>query len=219
MTTKQEREYLDRVASLGCRVCANLGYGHVDCEKQLASRMHMMYQCAMDQEVWIPVVGWEGYYEVSSCGRVRSMIRKGVTNLGEREYGGRLVKPIRVKTGYLVVNLTIQGKRKQCLVHLLVLRSFRGTPPIGMQACHNNGNRTDPRLTNLRWDTVKNNHADKHLHGTAQVGERSTNVKLTELQARTAKYAAIPIATLANDFGVSTTTIRNIQLGKTWRHV
>lgn len=120
------------------------------------------------EELWIPLAGWEGYYEVSTMGRARSIIRFGVLSTGGRRgYGGGIIAPVlKVSTGYFAFNLTRRGKRKQMSAHRAVLLSFVGPPPDGHQGCHNNGIRTDNRLCNLRWDTVKNNHADKVLHGT-----------------------------------------------------
>jgi hypothetical protein len=66
---------------------------------------------------------------------------------------------------------------------------FRGPCPPGMEACHNNGDPTDNRLCNLRWDTHANNEADKIRHGTYFIrarlkGERNGNSKLTEEEVR-----------------------------------
>ena len=67
-------------------------------------------------------------------------------------------------------------------VHVLVLEAFIGPRPPKYQACHNNGDTTDNRLQNLRWDTVSNNHMDKHRHGTMQIGSKHSKAKLTETQ-------------------------------------
>lgn len=122
-------------------------------------------------EKWVPLYGWEGYYQVSDQGRVRSNIRYGETQFGIRRYGGKVLKPVYSANRYPKVNLTKPGKRYQIHLHTAVLESFVGPAPKGMEACHNNGNRHDARLHNLRWDTRKNNHADKKRHGTWQGGD------------------------------------------------
>jgi len=71
-------------------------------------------------ETWKPVIDWFDFYEISDFGRVRSKIRKGQTNLGERLYGGKILTPIINSAGYLVVNLTKRGKREQRTVHSIV---------------------------------------------------------------------------------------------------
>ena len=97
-------------------------------------------------ETWKPVVDWEGFYEVSDAGRVRSIQRTNPRN--KRLLGGSIVKPILGTRKYFVVNLTKTGVRKQYFVHKLVLDAFVGTKPDGYQACHNDGNRTNNCLNN-----------------------------------------------------------------------
>lgn len=67
---------------------------------------------------------------------------------------------------YSHVRLCKNCKPYTCAVHRLVLEAFRGTCPQGMEGCHNDGNRANCALDNLRWDTPMNNHADKIRHGT-----------------------------------------------------
>lgn len=171
------------------------------------------------EEVWRDCPGWGGFYEVSSHGRVRSKRRPVQTPLGVSTRGGRLLRQIAHSTGYLCVNLTGGGVRKQELIHRLVLLAFRGQPPDGHQACHKNGIRSDCRLSNLRWDTVSGNHADKQKHGTAQVGVKNPYSRLTEEQARIVKYSGRPLKELASEFGVSFGCVDKIRYGQTWRHL
>lgn len=173
----------------------------------------------MTTEIWKNVVGWEDFYEVSNLGNVRSKVRIGKTSFGERNYGGNQVKKISHNSGYDVVNLTIKGKRKQALVHRLVLESFVGLSNGDFECCHNNGNRKDNRLENLRWDTRKNNHADKIAHGTAQVGERNGFSKLTEKQAKYIKRSDEASLVLAVRYGVSKGCIEKVKYGYSWKHL
>lgn len=123
----------------------------------------------MSTEVWKPVLGYEGYYEVSDLGNVRGLPRQVVH--GGRSAPGALVwktgkdlSPGRHVCGYLFVNLQMRGSIKPRTVHRIVLEAFCGPKPDGMEACHGNGIRTDNRLANLRWDTRRANHADKKIH-------------------------------------------------------
>lgn len=100
-------------------------------------------------EQWLPVPGSPGY-EVSDQGRVRGP--SGILHQG------------RMKVGYLRVSLGSRSARKP--VHTLVLTAFVGPRPTGMEACHNNGDHTDNRLVNLRWDTRRENQRDRVRHGT-----------------------------------------------------
>ena len=85
-------------------------------------------------------------------------------------------KPGKQANGYLFVALYHRGKFKQYRIHRLVLETFVGPCPKGMVACHNNGNCQDNRLSNLRWDTISNNHLDKRKHGTDNRGEKCWHV-------------------------------------------
>lgn len=102
----------------------------------------------------------------------------------------RLLKPSKDGDGYLYVGLMKNGKRFIRKVHRLILETFVGECPDGMETCHNDGTRTNNRLENLRWDTRKNNHADKIKHGTWQGGERCWKSKLNELQVRVIRRCA-----------------------------
>lgn len=73
---------------------------------------------------------------------------------------------ITAKTGYFVVSLYKNDVMYQRFIHRLVLETFIGPCPVGMEACHYNGIRTSNRLSNLRWDTRSNNRKDAIRHGT-----------------------------------------------------
>lgn len=173
----------------------------------------------MSSEAWKDVIGWDGLYEVSSMGRVRSIPRKAMTQFGERTYGGLPISPIKMSNGYLAVNLTNKDRRQQRTIHTLVLEAFIGIRPDGADACHNNGRRDDPRLTNLRWDTRRSNHADKAQHGTAQVGERHGNAKLSDHQVREIRSVGMSPSQVAAIFGISRSNAKKIVHGYSWKHI
>ena len=163
-------------------------------------------------EQWKDIIGWEGYYQVSDLGNIKSLKRKGVTNYGERDYAGSCVNPIKCKSGYIAVNLTKQGFRQQKHIHVAVLEAFIGERPYKYDACHNNGIRSDCRLENLRWDTRKNNHADKKKHGTTQRNVK----KITKEIADKIKQLTIPISDIATMYGISNTQIWRIKTDRSW---
>lgn len=168
---------------------------------------------AVSMEAWKPLPDWEELYEVSNLGRVRSIPRKGTGARWYRTYGGGIVKPLTASTGYLAVNLTAHGRRKQVLVHSVVLRAFAGERPNGYQACHNNGNRADARLENLRWDTCKNNHADAFRHGTRLVGSRSPRAKLDECLVAMLRRGEIAVDYVVQNYGLSRKHVSNVMAG------
>lgn len=117
----------------------------------------------MANEVWLPVVGHEGAYEVSSEGEVRSLDRTTVGPTGRRcWYRGRQLRGPTNAAGYRVYE--IAGKKRYG--HQLALEAFVGPRPEGYQACHGDGNPANNALSNLRWDTVSANKYDAVKHGT-----------------------------------------------------
>lgn len=107
-------------------------------------------------------MGWEGFYEVSNLGRVRSLPRQ--TSVGVR--GGAVLRPIE-RAGYHRVRLraTAGGRSGLRPVHTLVLEAFVGPRPPGAHACHRNDIPHDNRLQNLRWGSPRENYQDKVLNG------------------------------------------------------
>jgi hypothetical protein len=78
---------------------------------------------------------------------------------------GKTLKPGDHNAGYKKVSLyDVNQKRYTFLIHRLVLEAFVGKRPEKMDGCHNNGDKTDNRLVNLRWDTRRNNNLDAVLH-------------------------------------------------------
>ena len=121
----------------------------------------------MDAEVWKPLPGWGNRYEVSSLGRVKSLPFSVFNGWGEYTKPERIMgQSPNARNGYIHVMLRFGGKSYCKSVHRLVLEAFVGQCPDWMEGCHNNGDRADNRLENLRWDTPKANNSDKEEHGT-----------------------------------------------------
>ena len=112
----------------------------------------------MKNEEWRDVVGYEGRYQVSSMGRVKSLERK-VRHWrgGERIQKERFLKPSNDRRGYLLVSLCDGEKRKTFSVHRLVCQAFHENPDNKPQVNHINEIKTDNRACNLEWCTCKQN--------------------------------------------------------------
>ena len=118
-------------------------------------------------EEWRSVVGYEGAYEVSSLGRVRSMDRV-IFRAGTRKahLRGQIRKLQKRKTGHMTVPLWSHDVVEYAFVHRLVLEAFVGLRPEGLEGCHNDGDPTNNVPSNLRWDTHSSNVYDRREHGT-----------------------------------------------------
>jgi hypothetical protein len=113
-------------------------------------------------EHWLPIVGYEGMYEVSDLGRVRSLDR--IDSSGARRRGKMLkllIEQTAGQTQYFGVRLSKNSKVWPYRVHRLVLDAFVGPCPDGKECCHLNDIGTDNRLENLRWDVHKANARDQ----------------------------------------------------------
>ena len=173
------------------------------------------------QEVWAPVPEWEGLYEVSNMGRVRSL-RK---NRGPRKVP-RILKPQptgRQSKKRMSVRLfrAETGVTKFMLVHRLVLMAFVGPCPDGHETRHLNDDPTDNRLGNLCWGTRRQNAADARANGISRAGARNGRALLDADKVRAIRKlrGEVPQQELADRFGVAQTTISGVQTGKLWPHV
>jgi hypothetical protein len=119
---------------------------------------------------------------------------------------------------YLLVDLVIDGRRKHCRVHHLVMAAFVGPRPSGLQVCHLDGNPLNARLDNLRYDTPSANEADKRRHGTSPHGARCGQAKLTDEQVEQIRAIgrAVPQTAIGALFGIDQAQVSRILTGKAW---
>ena len=119
-------------------------------------------------ERWLPVPGYEGLYEVSDLGMVRSLDRIDVAGRHLRGKAMSLANGRVESNGRSYQHLTLHrdGKGWSTSVHRLVLRAFIGEPTEGQMVRHLNGVHDDNRLFNLKWGTGTENNLDAVLHGT-----------------------------------------------------
>ncbi len=134
----------------------------------------------------------------------------------------RKLKGVVEKTGYRSVTFMSDGSLKKFLVHRLVLEAFVGPCPEGMEACHNDGDRLNNQISNLRWDTRKANQADRIKHGTDGRGERAGSSKLKTIDVvaiRKRSDAGESQASIQKDFPINQSTVCRIINGKRWAHL
>lgn len=160
----------------------------------------------MTDEIWKPVVGHEGHYEVSDQGRVRSVYRAVRIGNHTRRYQSKLLAPGTMnRFGHQSVAI---GKGNSRCVHDLVLEAFVGPRPPGQEGRHADLDGSNNRLDNLSWGSRGENNKD-----VTRAGRR----KLTYEQAdalRADRAAGMSLPSLAEKYGVNTGQAHHICAGK-----
>lgn len=117
-------------------------------------------------EQWKDVAGYEGVYQVSSEGRVKSLARRIQFHDGRhRDVKERILSPVTDKDGYLLVGLNKNGKSQTVKIHRLVATAFIENPSGKPVVNHLNEIKSDNRASNLEWTTVLENtrYGNGHL--------------------------------------------------------
>lgn len=123
-------------------------------------------------EIWKDIPGWEGLYQASSLGRIKSLERRqphrgGCAPARIQVRKARILRPGRHPKGYLIVALCathIGRPPKTYRAHRLICEAFHGPCPEGHECAHNDGTRDNNAAANLRWATHAENIADKAIH-------------------------------------------------------
>lgn len=168
-------------------------------------------------EEWSPVVGYEGFYAVSSEGRIKSIVRRSRNG---RIIGGKVLRIADNGHGYKSVMFCVNYKKARRYVHRIVLEAFVGPCPEGMESRHMNGIRGDNRASNLQWSTHIDNVWDRDRHGTMVHGEENNFSRLSRSQVKEIreKYASglYRQHDLAGQYGITQTGIGYIVRGTVW---
>ncbi len=180
-----------------------------------------------EKEVWKPIQNFEGYYEVSSLGRVRSLDRrvKGKNNSKIFKKGKILIAQ-KGGSGYLKVTLSVNGKLTGKEIHRLVAKAFLPNPENKPEVNHKTGDKTCNTVETLEWCTAleNTNHAIK-LGLIGKKGEDNPRAKLTNEQVKEIRKKHVPYdiaygtKALANKYGVNIATIQNIVHNRTYKNV
>jgi hypothetical protein len=179
-------------------------------------------------ENWKDIAGFEGFYQISDLGRVRSLDRKVATTRGRlHSCRGRVLKPMTTScdssAAYHVVNLQRGGRFTYRLVHALVAEAFIGPRPAGLQVNHKDGMKANNAATNLEYVTPSENKRHAHANSLVNVakGERHGCAKLTEDAVRkiVAAIGTAPYREIAMLHGCSPHTVCAIATGKAWKHI
>jgi len=173
-------------------------------------------------EVFIDVLDYEGFYQVSNLGNVKSLERevnhpKGGVLLKKE----RILKPSTDKNGYKIVVLCKIGVSKTFKIHRLVCSSFIKNLENKPCVNHKNGIKNDNRIENLEWCTVKENTKHSYYFGfqKAPKGEESCRCKLKKEDVLNIRKSSLKNSELSKIYNISASNIYCIRVKKSWKHI
>lgn len=170
-------------------------------------------------EEWRAIPEFEGFYEVSNLGRVRSVDRTVTRSDGRvLHYKGRIIKQSTDTVGRPQVVLCKGGKRYTKQSHVLVALAFIGERPENYHVCHIDGDYTNNKLSNIRYDTVSQNSIDNYRYGGKNgMGKLDIDqvLEIRKLYA-TGKYKQVELAEI---FDVTQTHVSRIVLKTSYSYL
>lgn len=157
------------------------------------------------KEMWKNIPGYKKLYQASNLGKIKSY------------KNGKILRPwTKNKTGHLCVDLYLNNKRRHLFVHRLILETFIGPCPLGMECRHLDGNPLNNRLDNLCWGTRSENIKDSVLHGSF-IGNKKLNTWKVRIIKRLIEDGYLTQKEIATIFGVDPSAISNIKRKKRWK--
>lgn len=174
----------------------------------------------MAKERWLPIAGYEGLYEVSDFGNVRSLDRVVPTHYGTRVHRGKQLLPTCTNKGYSRVGLSRDGTTKLFVIHRLVCAAFLPPDPERPHVNHLDLDRTNNRVTNLEWCTQLENFAHSSKHGSNHAATNPNKAKKLTARQVEAIHVLDELGTsvriISSLFSITKDNVRNILSGKLW---
>ncbi len=172
----------------------------------------------LDEE-WRPAVGFEGYYDVSNLGRVRTVERVVSNATGTRVVKSRIRACTDVRRGYKGVLLSKENKLTCARVHRLVARAFIPNPKNLETVDHINSDVTDNRAVNLRWASIQDNLRYMVEKGSSAIQRPRRAKRLTIEMVNLIRSSNLNTVELGRVLGINNTSVGRVRNNKTWREV
>lgn len=180
----------------------------------------------VQSEIWVDIIDFEGYYQISNYGRVKSLRRVIHRNkMGILILPERILNPHIDVTGYKRLYLYKKDFKTREFVHRIVALHFIENHNNKPQINHKNGIKTDNNIENLEWCTGKENvhHAFRIGLNKASIGEQKGTSKLKEIEVviikKLLKGNQHTQQEIANMYNVSRCAIKEIKFNRNWKHV
>lgn len=167
------------------------------------------------KEIWKDIPGYEGFYQISNLGTVKSLERtifSESSSVKQRVLKEKVIQPHLSgdSTKYPTIQIQKDGKKQKFKIHLLLLELFKGKRPSPDHvARHLNDNPMDFSLSNLEWGTHSQNMKDKFVNGYVHHGKKLSDIEIEKIKKDNRTQRDI-----AADYGVNQKTIWRIKNGK-----
>lgn len=170
-------------------------------------------------EIWKPINGYEGIYEISNHGRVKTLSRDVINNRPVKE----AIKKLDFNGPYPSVGLSKNGKLITRRVHRLVANAFIPNPECKNQVNHKDTNKRNNHASNLEWCSSNENMKHAYDNGLLKIpdnsGENNSRSKLTSSQVKIIRDSNKSVNEIANAFSISRCTVFDIRARRTWAHI
>ncbi len=179
-----------------------------------------------EKEIWLPIINYNGLYEISSFERVRGLDRRVVRkNKGFLKIKGRILRPAISSSGYLSVSLSKNSRGLTHNIHRLMAEHFIDNPNNYKCVNHLDGNKLNNNIPNLEWCTYSQNSIHAHNSGLMDnkaKGSKSYLSKLNEDDVKNIKKMirkGLSNKKIKTFYDIDVSTISSIKIGRTWSHV
>jgi len=170
-------------------------------------------------EIWKDVVGYDGIYEVSDLGRIKSLSRYRGNGNGGYIMPDKIRRQSLDSDGYLLVSLYIKGVSQKLKAHRITSQAFIPNPENKPEVNHKKGIKTDNRVSELEWNTEPENKKHALETGLMAKGESHSSAKLTEKEVLEIRASNLSHTKLAEIYNTSRPNVTKIIRRYRWTHI